>query len=179
MHRITAFCFGAERLYCSAPDLLLSQSVKRNEFSALSGISACWRYGPSAVVVSCVEWIVQITSGSRLAGLMVTVRHFPSEEPISKGSHFRWNFADSRAAQETGWTLQRGITRILRCSPDDRMLVTAWEGEPDISGEDDISALPPSGQPAMPDKDTEMAMLSRAAERVGLEWNPPPRAKTL
>ncbi len=38
--------------------------------------------------------------------------------------------------------------------------------------------LPPSGKVAVPDPDPEMmAMLSRAANRVGLVWNPPPCPK--
>ncbi len=45
----------------------------------------------------------------------------------------------------------------------------------ELSGEEDLSALPPSGTIAIPELDLEMtAMLSRAAERVGLEWRPPP-----
>ncbi len=50
------------------------------------------------------------------------------------------------------------------------MSIAASEGESDFSGD-----LPPSGTVAVPDTDPEMmAMLSRAANRVGLVWNPPP-----
>ncbi len=45
-----------------------------------------------------------------------------------------------------------------------------------LSGDDDSAALPPSGVVALSEPDPEMtAMLSRAAENVGLVWNPPPR----
>ncbi len=61
-------------------------------------------------------------------------------------------------------------------SPDDQMSVAASEGEPSLSGDDDSAALPPSGVVALSEPDPEMmAMLSRAAENVGLVWNPPPR----
>ncbi len=60
--------------------------------------------------------------------------------------------------------------------PDDQMSVAASEGEPSLSGDDDSAALPPSGVVALSEPDPEMtAMLSRAAENVGLVWNPPPR----
>ncbi|KAK2872955.1 hypothetical protein Q8A67_022852 [Cirrhinus molitorella] len=46
------------------------------------------------------------------------------------------------------------------------MLIAASEGEPDLSGEDDPSTLPPTGQTVVPDADSEMmAMLAWAAER--------------
>ncbi len=42
------------------------------------------------------------------------------------------------------------------------------------SGEDDSAALPPSGRVALPESDPELtAMLSRAAESIGLHWRPP------
>ncbi len=59
-------------------------------------------------------------------------------------------------------------------TPDDRMSIAASEGESDLSGDDDVAQLPPSGQSTVPDSEM-VAMLARAAERVGLEWRPPPR----
>ncbi len=45
-----------------------------------------------------------------------------------------------------------------------------------LSGDDDSAALSPSGVVALSEPDPEMtAMLSWAAENVGLVWNPPPR----
>ncbi len=71
-------------------------------------------------------------------------------------------------------------TRVLRCSPDDRMSIAASEGELSLSGYDDSAALSPSGVVALSEPDPEMtampAMLCRAAENVGLMWNPPPCA---
>ncbi len=59
--------------------------------------------------------------------------------------------------------------------PDDLMSIAASEGELSLSGDDDSAALPPSGVVALSEPDPEMtAMLSRAAENVGLVWNPPP-----
>ena len=59
---------------------------------------------------------------------------------------------------------------------DNQMLIAASEGELQSSGDDDSAALPPSGRVALSETDPEWAaMLSRAAEKVGLAWNPPPR----
>ncbi|XP_077069976.1 uncharacterized protein LOC143722468 [Siphateles boraxobius] len=56
----------------------------------------------------------------------------------------------------------------------DRMSIAASEGEL-MSGDDDSAALSPSGSSMLPEPDPELsAMLKRAAEAVGLEWNPPP-----
>ncbi len=50
------------------------------------------------------------------------------------------------------------------------------QSEPDLSGDDDSAPLIAQKVAAVPDTDPEMvAMLARAAERVGLEWKPPPR----
>ncbi len=70
----------------------------------------------------------------------------------------------------------RSVTAVsFGTPPDDRMSIAASKGEPELSGEEDLAALPPSEMVAMPESDPEMmAMLSRAAERVRLEWKPPP-----
>ncbi len=58
--------------------------------------------------------------------------------------------------------------------PDDLMSIAASEGESDFSRDDASAQLPPSGMEAVPDTDLEMmAMLSWAANRIGLLWNPP------
>ncbi len=57
------------------------------------------------------------------------------------------------------------------------MSIAASEGKL-TSGDDDSAALPPSGRVALPESDPELtAMLSRAAESVGLHWRPPPSPK--
>ena len=57
--------------------------------------------------------------------------------------------------------------------PPDQMSISASEGE---LSDEDSAVLLPSGTVAEPELDPEMtAMLSRAAERVGLEWKSPPR----
>ncbi len=64
---------------------------------------------------------------------------------------------------------------IFWCLPDDRMLIAALEKEPDLSGDDDSATLPPFARPGMQDSDLEMlAIFAWAAERVALEWKPPP-----
>ncbi len=57
---------------------------------------------------------------------------------------------------------------------DDRVSITA-SGDELGSGEDDSAALPPSGRVALPESDPELtAMLSRAAESIGLHYRRPP-----
>ncbi len=70
----------------------------------------------------------------------------------------------------------RGAPRVSFGAPsDDQMSITASEGESSLSGDDDPAVLPPSGVVALSEPDPEMtAMLSRAADNVGLVWNPPP-----
>ncbi len=56
---------------------------------------------------------------------------------------------------------------------DDRMSIAASEDEL-VSGNEDSAALPASGREAMPESDPELtAMLSWAAESVGLHWPSP------
>ncbi len=65
--------------------------------------------------------------------------------------------------------------------PDDRMSIAASEGSLSLSlsGDDDSAALPASGVVALSEPDPEMtAMLSRAAENVGLVWNPQPHPES-
>ncbi len=112
-------------------------------------------------------------SGGVRGDLRITVRASPSG-----GSH------PSGTPQPAGVPLVRTGTSAewgtppvsFGASPDDQMSVAASEGEPSLSGDDDSAALPPSGVVALSEPDPEMtAMLSRAAENVGLVWNPPPR----
>ncbi len=57
------------------------------------------------------------------------------------------------------------------------MLIAASEDELG-SGDDDSAVLPPSGRVALPESDLELtAMLSWAAESIGLHWRPPPSPK--
>lgn len=57
---------------------------------------------------------------------------------------------------------------------DNQMSIDASESEPNLTGDDDSTALPPSGTIALSESDPEfMPMLVRAAERVRLMWNPP------
>ncbi|ROL53468.1 hypothetical protein DPX16_0103 [Anabarilius grahami] len=52
----------------------------------------------------------------------------------------------------------------------------ASEGELESSGDEDLAALPPSWIEVLPEPNPELtAMLSWAAKKVRLAWNPPPR----
>ncbi len=121
------------------------------------------------------------SSGSRRAtsahgqgDLRITVRASPSSASprashSSSASH-RLGFQDEfvESSDRAGPSISFGAPA------DDRMSITA-SGDELGSGEDDSAALPPSGRVALPESDPELtAMLSRAAESVGLHWRPPP-----
>ncbi len=93
----------------------------------------------------------------------------PRASHSSSASH-RLGFPD-----ELVESLDRAGSNISFGAPaDDRMSITA-SGDELGSGDDDSAALPPSGRVALPESDPELtAMLSRAAESVGLHWRPPP-----
>ncbi len=86
-------------------------------------------------------------------------------------------FLTPQALRRTGASTEWGTPPVsFGAPPDELMSIAASEGEPSLSGDDDSAALPPSGVVALSEPDPEMtAMLSRAAENVGLVWNPPPR----
>ncbi len=95
-------------------------------------------------------------------------RNQPQRAPPSAGTSQPVELPKERAGPSCGVPLVS-----FGASADDRMSITASEGEPDLSGDDDLVALPPSGWPAMPDMEM-VAMLARATERVGTEWKLPP-----
>ncbi len=78
--------------------------------------------------------------------------------------------------ERAGTSAERGTQPVsFGAPPDDQMLITVSESKLSLSGDDDPTAWPPSGVVALSELDPEMAsMLSRAAENVGLAWNPPP-----
>ncbi len=121
------------------------------------------------------------SSGSRRAtsahgqgDLRITVRASPSS-PSPRVSHssstsHRLGFPDELVESSD----RAGPSISFGAPADDRMSVTA-SGDELGSGDDDSAALPPSGRVALPESDPELtAMLSRAAESVGLHWRPPP-----
>ncbi len=111
-------------------------------------------------------------SGGVRGDLRITVRASPSGAPHPSSTLQPVELPKECAGPSAG----RGAPRVSFCAPsDDQMSIAASEGEPSLSGNDDPAALPPSGVVALSKPDPEMtAMLSRAAEKVGLVWNPPP-----
>ncbi len=112
-------------------------------------------------------------SGGVRGDLRITVRASPSGGSHPSGTPQPAGVPLVRTGASAEW----GTPPVsFGASPDDQMSVAASEGEPSLSGHDDSAALPPSGVVALSEPDPEMtAMLSRAAENVGLVWNPPPR----
>ncbi len=112
-------------------------------------------------------------SGGIRGDLRITVRASPNGVPHPSSTPQPAGVLLVRTGASTEW----GTPPVsFGASPDDQMSIAASEGEPPLSGDDDSAALPPSGVVALSEPDPEMtAMLSRAAENVGLVWNPPPR----
>ncbi len=101
-------------------------------------------------------------SGGVRGDLRITVRASPSGVSHPSGTPQPAGIPLDRTGASTEW----GTSPVsFGASPDDQMSVAASEGEPSLSGDDDSSALPPSGVVALSEPDPEMtAMLSRAAE---------------
>ncbi len=93
----------------------------------------------------------------------------PRASHSSSTSH-RLGFPDEYA----GSSDRAGPSISFGAPADDGVSITA-SGNELGSGEDDSAALPPSGRVALPESDPELtAMLSRAAESVGLHYRRPP-----
>ncbi len=112
-------------------------------------------------------------SGGVRADLRIMVRASPSGGSHPSGTPQPAGVPLVRTGASAEW----GTPPVsFGASSDDQMSVAASEGEPSLSGDDDSAALPPSGVVALSEPDPQMtAMLSQAAENVGLVWNPPPR----
>ncbi len=108
--------------------------------------------------------------------LRITVSALPSGNQPPRNPHSSCTPQPVQLPGERGGPSQVCAPSVFfGAPPDDRMSIAASEGESDFSGDDALEQLPPSGTVAVPDTDPEMmAMLSRAANRVGLMLNPPP-----
>ena len=118
----------------------------------------------------------RVASGSDMGDLRITVSASPSGNQPPRSPH------PSHAPQPVEPPLEKAGPSS-RCVPvvsfgapcEDQMSIAASEGGSDFSAGDDSAPLPPSGVSTVPETDPEMmAMLSRAANGVGLVWNPPP-----
>ncbi len=106
--------------------------------------------------------------------LRITVRASPSSTSPrashSSSTSHRLGFPDEYA----GSSDRAGPSISFGAPADDGISITA-SGDELGSGEDDSPALPPSGRVALPESDPELtAMLSRAAETIGLHYRRPP-----
>ncbi len=114
------------------------------------------------------------TSAQGQGDLRITVRASPSSTSPrashSSSTSHRLGFPDEYA----GSSDRAGPSISFGAPADDGISITA-SGDELGSGEDDSAALPPSGRVALPESDPELtAMLSRAAESIGLHYRPPP-----
>ncbi len=118
----------------------------------------------------------RVAASGDTGDLRITVSAFPSGNQPPRNPHSSCTPQPAELPEERGGPSQRCAPSVSFGSPlDDRMSIAASEGESDFAGDDASAQLPPSGTVAVPDTDPEMmAMLSRAANRVGLVWNPPP-----
>ncbi len=114
------------------------------------------------------------TSAQGQGDLRITVRASPSSTSPrashSSSTSHRLGFPDEYA----GSSDRAGPSISFGAPADDGISITA-SGDELGSGEDDSAALPPSGRVALPESDPELtAMLSRAAESIGLLYRRPP-----
>ncbi len=114
------------------------------------------------------------TSAQGQGDLRITVRASPSSASPrashSSSTSHRLGFPD----EYVGSSDRAGPSISFGAPADDRLSITA-SGDELGSGEDDLAALPPSGRVALPESDPELtAMLSRAAESIGLHYRRPP-----
>ncbi len=114
------------------------------------------------------------TSAQGQGDFRVTVRASPSSTSPrashSSSTSHRLGFPDEYA----GSSDRAGPSISFGAPADDGISITA-SGDELGSGEDDLAALPPSGRVALPESDPELtAMLSRAAESIGLHYRRPP-----
>ncbi len=112
-------------------------------------------------------------SGGVRSDLRVTVRASPRGVPHPSSTPQPVGLPLDRA----GTSAEQGTPPVsFGAPPDNQMSIAASESSLSLSGDNDQAALPPSGVVALSKPHPEMtAMLSRAAENVGLVWNPPPR----
>ncbi len=123
---------------------------------------------PLALPRSSSSGLRRTTSAQGQGDLRIIVRASPSstspQASHSSSTSHRLVFPDEHA----GSSDRAGPSISFGAPADDRMSITA-SGDELGSGEDDSAALPPSGRVALPESDPELtAMLSRAAESIGL-----------
>ncbi len=118
----------------------------------------------------------RVSASGDTGDLRITVSAFPSGNQPPRKPHSSCTPQPAELPEERGGPSQRCAPSVSFSTPlDDRMSIAASEGESDFAGDDASAQLSPSGTVAVPDTDPEMmAMLSRAANRVGLMWNHPP-----
>ncbi len=118
----------------------------------------------------------RVAASGSTGDLRITVSALPSGNQPPRNPHSSCTPQPVELPGERGGPSQRCAPSVsFGAPPDDRMSIAASEGESDFSGDDASVQLPPSGTVAVPDTDPKMmAMLSWAANRVGLVWNPPP-----
>ncbi len=118
----------------------------------------------------------RVAASGDTGDLRITVSAFPSGNQPPRKPHSSCTPQPAELPEERGGPSQRCAPSVSFGAPlDDRMSIATSEGESDFAGDDASAQLSPSGTVAVPDTDPEMmAMLSRATNRVGLVWNPPP-----
>ncbi len=129
---------------------------------------------PLALPRSSSSGFRRATSAHGQGDLRITVRASPSstspQASHSSSASHHLAFPDELA----GSSDRAGPSISFGAPADDRTSIAA-SGDELGSRDDDSAALPPSGSVVLPESDPELtAMLSRAAESVGLHWRPPP-----
>ncbi len=114
------------------------------------------------------------TSAHGQGDLRITVRASPSSTS-PRASHSSSASHHLAFPDELAGSSDRAGPSISFGTPADDRTSIAASGDELGSGDDDSAALPPSGRVVLPESDPELtAMLTWAAESVGLHWRPPP-----
>ncbi len=114
------------------------------------------------------------TSAYGQGDLRITVRASPSSTSL-RAAHSSSALHHLVFPGELVGSSDRAGPSILFGAPADDRTTIAASGDELGSGYNDSATLPPSGRVALPESDPELtAMLSWAAESVGLHWRPPP-----
>ncbi len=168
-------CLGFQEAEAALVDESCSQCVNMTMAMLRSRYLLTRRGGiPLALPRSSSSGLRRATSAQGQGDLRITVRASPSSTSPrashSSSTSHRLVFPDELA----GSSDRAGPSISFGAPADDRMSIAA-SGDELGSGEDDSAALPPSGRVALPESDPELtAMLSRAAESIGLHYRPPP-----
>lgn len=129
---------------------------------------------PSATPQSSSSFRKRATLAGSQGDLRVTVWASPTSQP-PRATPPSQMLQPVEFPDEFAGPSQQDSSISFGAQDSDLMSIATSQGGLESMEDEDSAALPPSGVPMLPESDPELTtMLSRAAESIGLEWNPPP-----